>query len=461
MDYKDYNGIAQELVALLGGKENISNLTHCITRLRFVLKDRNKVSKEEVEKLPLVMSVIEQGGQFQVVIGDKVDKVFNALQPLLDLEKESGTSGNSGKPLDRMIAFLSGVFTPILGILSAEGVIKGLLVVLPLIGVLDQSSSTYLFLNAVSDIIYYFFPVFMGVSAARYLKMNEFIGLAIGAGMIAPQFVAAAADGSISSLFGIPMKISSYTSTVFPAIFAVLLGYYVKKGFEKICPSLFRFFLVPLVTILVVLPLTFWVIGPVITFLGNIIASVLTAIYNFSPIIAGLLIGGPWMLLVMLGLHNAFIPIFVMDIVEKGSEPICGLFAANQMAVAGAAVGLGLALKDKEKKAAALTNGITCLLGTSEPAIYGQLVPYKTPFTVAIIIGSIGGAIGGAVGLAAYAFGLAGILGFSCYINPAKGIDASFIIGFGAAVLSFFAAAAVTYIVMKKDPRVVEENSLA
>ena len=460
MDYKDFKEIGNQLIELLGGKGNISNLTHCITRLRFVLKDRNLVNKEEIEKLPLVMSVIEQGGQFQVVIGDKVAKVYDAIVPELDLESKGSDVQENRNWFDRVLAFVSGVFTPVLGILTAEGVLKGLLVVLPMIHVLDTGGPTYAVLNAISDILYYFFPIFIAVSTARYLKMDQFLGLAIGAGMIAPQFVAAAADGSISSFLGIPMNISSYTSTVFPAIFAVLGAYYISKLLDKVVPSIFKFFLVPLLTMVIALPLTFWVIGPVITVLGNGIASALTAVYNFSPVIAGLLIGGPWMILVMLGLHNAFIPIFIMDVVQNGCEPICGLFAANQFAVAGAAIGVALVLKNREKKAAAFTNGVTCLLGVSEPSIYGQLLPYRTPFLIAIIVGSIGGAIGGAVGMAAYSFGAAGIFGFTNYINPAVGIDTSFIVGFGAALLSFFVTAAATYLVMKKDKRIIAENQL-
>lgn len=465
MDYKDYDGIGKQIVKLTGGKENISNLTHCITRLRFVLKNRDLAQKAEIEKLPLVMSVVEQGGQFQIVVGNKVGALYESICPMLGLEtegkgeqekEENVTVG--GSVFDRILAFITGVFTPILGILTAEGVLKGLLVLLPLLGVLDAAGPTYAVLNAISDILYYFFPVFMAASTARYLKMNQYIGMLIGAGMIAPQFVAAAADGSIGSFLGIPMTISSYTSTVFPAIFAVLGAHFLIKLLNRVVPAIVRFFLVPLLAIVIVIPVTFWIVGPVITLLSNGLASLLAYVYGLSPIVAGILIGGPWMILVMLGLHNAFIPIFIMDVVEHGCEPICGLFAANQFAVAGAAIAMGLVLKKKEKKAEAFTNGITCLLGVSEPSIYGQLIPYKTPFIIAVIMGSVGGAIGGASGLAAYAFGVGGILGFANYINPATGVDMSFIIGFGTAIICFFATIVITHLVMKKDPRIRKEN---
>lgn len=471
MDYKDYDGIGKQIVELAGGKENIANLTHCITRLRFVLKNRDLVQRAEIEKLPLVMSVVEQGGQFQVVVGNKVEVLYESICPMLGLEsegkqekEEQGKAENAaagGSIFERMLAFITGIFTPILGILTAEGILKGVLALLPLLGVLDAAGPTYAVLNAISDILYYFFPVFIATSTARYLKMNQYIGMLIGAGMIAPQFVAAAADGSIASFLGIPMTVSSYTSTVFPAIFAVLGAHFLIKLLNRVVPAIVRFFLVPLLTIVIVIPVTFWIVGPAITLLSNGLASLLTFVYGLSPIVAGLLIGGPWMILVMLGLHNAFIPIFVMDIVEHGCEPICGLFAANQLTVAGAAIAVALVLKNREKKAQAFTNGITCLLGVSEPSIYGQLIPYKTPFVIAVIMGSVGGAIGGASGLAAYAFGAGGILGIPCYINPATGINMSFIVGFGGAIVCFFATIVITYLVMKKDSRIITENQEA
>lgn len=465
MDYKDYGGIGKQMVELAGGKENIADLTHCITRLRFVLKNRELVQKEEIEKLPLVMSVVEHGGQFQVVVGNKVGILYESICPMLELEAEGKVGKEKeknvtvkGSVFERILAFISGVFTPILGILAAEGVLKGLLVLLPLLGVLDADGSTYAVLNAISDILYYFFPVFMATSTARYLKMNQYIGMMIGAGMIAPQFVAAAVDGSITSFLGIPMTISIYTSTVFPVIFAVLGAHFLIKLLNCVIPAIVRFFLVPLLAIVIVIPVTFWIVGPAITLLSNGLASFLIYVYGLSPIVAGLMIGEPWMILVMLGLHNAFIPIFIMDVMEHGCEPICGLFAANQFAVAGAAIAVALVLKRKEKKAEAFTNGITCLLGVSEPSIYGQLIPYKTPFVIAVIMGSVGGAIGGASGLAAYAFGVGGILGFVNYINPVTGVDMSFVVGFGTAIICFFATIFITYLVMKKDPRVMKEN---
>lgn len=457
MDYKDYDGIGSKILELVGGKDNVVNLTHCITRLRFTLKNRNIVKKEEIEELPLVMSIVEQGGQFQVVIGDKVGKVYNSIYPKLEL-KEGGEVIATGNLFEKALAFVSGVFTPVLGILTAEGVLKGILTLALVFGILDATGPTFAVLYAISDILYYFFPIFIATSTAKYLKMNQYVGMLIGAGMIAPQFVAAATDGSITSFAGLPMTISSYTTTVFPAIFAVLAAYFLSKLLDKIIPSIVKFFVVPLLTVVIIIPVTFWIIGPAITVAGNFVASVLSSIYNFSPLIAGILIGGPWMILVMLGLHNAFVPLFINSVITLGCEPICGLFAANQFTVAGAALAVGLVLKNKEKKAAAFTNGVTCLLGISEPSIYGQLLPYRTPFLIAIIMGSVGGAIGGVSGLAAYNFGASGIFGFTNYINPATGIDSSFIIGFGAAIVCFFLTIVVTYILMKKDPRIIEEN---
>lgn len=457
MDFKDYDAIGNEILKQIGGKENVINLTHCITRLRFTLKDRSIVNKEAIESIPLVMSIIEKSGQFQIVIGNKVTKVYDKIYPYLDLDKVTKSEKKLGI-FDRVTAFISGVFIPILGFLTAEGVLKGILACLTAANILSVTDQTYFVLNGIGDVLYYFFPIFLGASTAKYLKMNMYVGMGIGGAMIYPTFVAAATDGSISSFLGIPMTISNYTSTVFPVIFAVIVAFWLEKVLNKIVPDILKYFLNPLLILLIVVPISLWIIGPSINFISGILVDIIVNIYSFSPILAGLLIGGPWIVFVMFGLHWAFIPIFIMNMASNGSEPIVGLFAANQLAMAGAALGMALVLKNKEKKAMCMTNSVSCFLGVSEPSIYGVLLPYKKPFIISIIIGSLGGALAGFFGVNVYSMGAAGLLAIPSLVNP-NGIDAPFIWGMIIMALSAVLGVVVTYIVMKKDISIIQENS--
>lgn len=461
----DYKNIANEILKCVGGTQNVSHLTHCITRLRFTLKDKTVVDREAIKNIPLVIATVEKGGQFQVVIGNEVTKVFDEIIPQLNIIDDKKTEDSTEEKektnlMDKITSFISGVFIPVLGILTAEGVLKGLLACLTAAHVLEATDQTYLVLNAISDVLYYFFPIFLGASAAKQLKMNPYIGMAIGGGLIYPTFVAASTDGSISSFLGLPMTISNYSSTVFPVIFAVIAAYWLEKLLNRIVPNIVKSFLTPLLLIVIIVPVSLWIIGPSINFISGILATVICSAYNFNPVVAGLLIGGPWIVLVMLGLHWAFIPIFIMNLTTNGAEPILGLFAANQFSMAAAALGMSLVLKNKEKKSTAFTNGITCLLGVSEPAIYGTLLPYKKPFIIAIVFGSIGGAIAGFFGMTGYSFGAAGIFVFPCYVNPTAGIGMDFIGGVVGAILSAIVAFIVTYFVMKKDSKIIQENNL-
>lgn len=457
MDYKDYTGVATEILNNVGGKENVANLTHCVTRLRFTLCDDNLVNRNELQKIPLVMAIIEKSGQFQVVIGNKVVKVFNELVPKLDLHEDSEDVKTKRMGLfDTVTAFVSGVFIPVLSLLTASGVLKGILSCLSVAGILDSASQTSLVLAGIADVIFYFFPIILGASTARYLKMDMFIGMAIGGALIYPTFVAASGDGSIHSFLGIGMKMSNYSSTVFPVIIAVIAAYWFQKPLKKIIPDMVQYIFVPLITLIVVIPLTFWLIGPAITHASSILASAILTIYNISPIIAGLVIGGPWILCLMLGLHWAFIPIFIMNIAENGSEPLMGLMAGNQLAMAGAALGVFLLLKNKQKKSLCFANSITCFLGISEPTIYGILLPLKKPFIISIIIGSIGGAMGGFFRITIYNFGASGLLGIPSMVGP-DGIDTAFIGGLFTMAFSAIASCIVTYVVMKKDQNTILE----
>lgn len=424
----DQRQLAKEILHRIGGKENVRHVTHCVTRLRFQLKDNQLPATEDIKKLEGVLTVVQQGGQYQVVIGNKVTSVYKELSGLignLDALAEEVGEESPKSLFARFTSMISGVFMPVMGALAASGMIKGLLAILTVLGVLVETDGTYVVLHAIGDALFYFFPVILSSSAARYFKLNQYVGMIIGAAMIYPSLLAAADAGSPLSFMGIPLNMMNYTSSVFPPIVAVWVASRLNVYVEKIVPQGFRYFLAPCIVVLITVPLTLFLVGPVISFLSNQLAQLTTAIYSFNPTIAGLVLGGPWILIVMFGLHWAFIPIFINNMATQGFDSIMGLLAANQFAMAGAAIAFGLRAKDKQLRSLGISTGGTTLLGVSEPALYGVLLPHKKPLIMAIIGGSIGGTIGGLFQSKVYAFMASGIFGIPGAINS-KGLDAGF-----------------------------------
>ncbi|MNW31334.1 PTS system beta-glucoside-specific EIIBCA component [compost metagenome] len=424
----DQRQLAKEILHRIGGKENVRHVTHCVTRLRFQLKDNQLPATEDIKKLEGVLTVVQQGGQYQVVIGNKVTSVYKELSGLignLDALAEEVGEESPKSLFARFTSMISGVFMPVMGALAASGMIKGLLAILTVLGVLVETDGTYVVLHAIGDALFYFFPVILSSSAAKYFKLNPYVGMIIGAAMIYPSLLAAADAGSPLSFMGIPLNMMNYTSSVFPAIVAVWVASRLNVYVEKIVPQGFRYFLAPCIVVLITVPLTLFLVGPVISFLSNQLAQLTTAIYSFNPTIAGLVLGGPWILIVMFGLHWAFIPIFINNMATQGFDSIMGLLAANQFAMAGAAIAFGLRAKDKKLRSLGISTGGTTLLGVSEPALYGVLLPHKKPLIMAIIGGSIGGTIGGLFQSKVYAFMASGIFGIPGAINS-KEIDAGF-----------------------------------
>ncbi|MET1170844.1 hypothetical protein BK124_02855 [Paenibacillus amylolyticus] len=425
----DHRQLATDVLRSVGGKENINKVTHCVTRLRFELKNSKIPNAEEIKAMDGVLTVIQQGGQYQVVIGNQVVPVFNELSSLLgdmsNTESSNEVQGEKKSLFDRFTSMISGVFMPVMGALAASGIIKGLLACLSAFGALTATDGTYIVLNAIGDALFYFFPIFLGSSAAKYFGLNQYVGMIIGSSMVYPALVSFVGSEQQLTFLSLPMNIMNYTSSVFPAIVAVWFASLLNRVIEKRIAQGFKYFLAPFIVLLVTVPLTLFIIGPVITYLSNGLADITTAIYNFNPILAGLVLGGPWILIVMFGLHWAFIPIFINNMATVGYDSVMGLLAANQFAMAGAALAFGLRARDKQLRTLGISTGGTALLGVSEPALYGVLLPQKKPLIMAIIGGSIGGVIGGAFLSKVYAFAPSGVFGIPGAVNP-QGIDSGF-----------------------------------
>lgn len=439
--------LADQIVELVGGKSNISSLIHCVTRLRFKLKDENKANDEAIKELKGVMGVAHAGGQYQVIIGNNVADIYDQIIPLLDTNIKEKTSDNeegNTNIFNRFIKLLTRIFTPFLGTLAAAGVLKGFLVLLTVLHVLSAKSGTYLILNAAGDALFYFLPIMVGFSTARAFKINEFVGAVIGGALCYPALVAAYQAKQSIDFLGIPVVLMSYPQTLIPAIVAVWLASILYKFLNKYLPASLRLIFTPLITIAISVPLTYLVVGPITSWLSQGLASIVLWIYARASVLAGFVLAGIWQAVVLMGLHWAFIPIFLNNIATKGFDPINAMLYCTVFGQTGAALAMVIKAKDVKFKEVGWPAIISGFLGITEPIIYGVTLPHKKSF----IFGSIGSAFGGAIAAIANAkmfggFASGGIFGIPMFIDQKAGINFSFI-GF---CLSLVAAFVIAFII--------------
>lgn len=437
-----YEQLAKDIIKNVGGKENVNSLTHCVTRLRFKLKDEGKANTEVLKKMDGVVTVIQSGGQYQVVIGNHVPDVYADVTAVGGFAAASDSEEASNEKIslfNRFIDMISGVFAPTLGVLCATGMIKGLNALLLAIHAISDKDGTYIILNGIGDSLFYFFPIFLGYTAAKKFKVNEFTGMAIGASMVYPKIMALTAaqplfkvlsgtmfESSVSTTFlGIPVILMDYSSTVIPIIVAMFVASKIEKFFKGIIPDVVKTFLVPFCTLLVVVPLTFLAIGPVSTWAGKLLGAITAAIYNFSPIAAGLFIGAFWQVFVIFGLHWGLVPIAINNLSTLGYDSVLALSIAASFAQTGVVGAILLKTKNKKLRSIAIPAFVSGIFGVTEPAIYGITLPRKKPFVLSCIGASIGGAIIGFFGSKGYMIGGMGIFALPSYIGP-NGMDKGF-----------------------------------
>lgn len=445
----DYQAIAKEILKDVGGKDNIVDVTHCYTRLRFVLKDTKQANKEALLQTEGVISVVESGGQYQVVLGNKVAHVYNALEPLLAQQLTTKTSTKEKNSLgNRILNTVAAIFTPIVPAIAASGMLKGILAIAVMVAnnfyqVDLKPLNTYIILSAASDALFYFMPVILGYSAAKVFKTNEYIAMVIGATLCYPTIVSLMTEKSAVTLFGLHVTKANYVSTVIPIILAIFMLAYVQRFLEKVIPEVLKIIMVPTLSLLLMIPATLLLFGPIGIYLGDGVNWLYYYIMNLSPILLGGFIGGIWCVLVIFGAHRGLVPIGINDVARTGRQNLLAFAGAANFSQAGAAFGVFVRTKNKDLKAVAASATVTALFGITEPAIYGANLRLKKPMIYAVASGAAGGALmdwGGSYGTAFANQGLltipvyaeAGTKAFICYL---LGCGIAF---FGAFLLTIF-----------------------
>ena len=435
---KDYTELATDIVKHVGGKDNIVKLVHCITRLRFTLKDEGKADEEYLKQREGIVTVVKAGGQFQVVIGNHVPDVYAAVLKVSGITGEGSVDIDEGDVpkgnlFDRFIALVSGLFQPMLGALSAAGMIKGLVAILAAVGV-PETDGAYVVLNAAGDGFFQFLPLILALTAAKRFKMEQFTALAIGFAMVYPNIAASFTakeplytlfQGTLiespiySTFFGIPIifPASSYLQTVLPVIVAIWAGSKIEGFFKKIIPDVVKVFVVPFFTILITVPLSFLVIGPVMSWASDLVGAIFTGIYSFSPIIYGIALGAMWQVLVMFGLHWGLVPLAILEL-QKGPGVILVATVAICFAQAGALLNIMMRTKENKVRQLSIPAFISALFGVTEPAIYGITLPMRIPFIMTCISGAISGAYLSLFNVKMQVMGGLGLFAIPSFINP-------------------------------------------
>nr|WP_154889208.1 beta-glucoside-specific PTS transporter subunit IIABC [Paenibacillus xylanexedens] len=442
----DKQQLSKDIIKLVGGEKNIEQVTHCMTRLRFNLNDNNQADKTTLKNTPGVMGVTENGGQFQVIIGNEVSEVYKALMNNMSNKPSAESAPKSEKkqrnPISALFDFISGMFTPILPAIAGAGMIKGIISILVAVGWMTNTSSTYIILSAVGDGAFYFLPILLAVSASKKMGSNVYVGAALAAGLMHPT-IGALFQGGNTSFAGITVIATSYASSVIPIVIAIWITAYVERAIDRITHASLKMIIVPTVTLLIMVPLTLIAIGPLGGIIGNGLSGGIRWLFDNASIFASILIGGTMSVLIITGMHYALLPLAVGSIATLGYDFIIPLMFAANMAQGGAAFGVGFKSKNTDTKSLSYSTGLTALMGITEPAMYGINMKFKKPFIAALIGGAVAGAFLGAFSVKAYFISTVGLPGAASYVGP----DISNLLyALIAALIAFVVASVITYI---------------
>lgn len=449
----DYAKTAKEILEHVGGAANVRDVYNCATRLRFTLEDKTLADRKYIENMDEVMAIVEAGGMFQVVIGTNVADVCQEVQELIESKGQTLNGGNAEEQnlFQRFVTMISAVFGPLLHVLGASGIIMGLLSIFTTFHWIDEKGGTYLVLHAICNAFFYYMPVFAAYTAAKKFKANPLLAMTVAGSLIYPNVVEAYSSGVSYHFLGVPLILANYTGQVIPIIVAVYVLSHVERFFRRKLHDNIRNIITPLLCMLIVIPLTLLVLGPICVTLATQLANGYRFIYGINPVIAGVLIGGFWSSLVLFGIHWGFTPIQLNNILVTGRDRIGASIGPATASQTGASLGVFLKTKNKKMKELALSSFISGCFGITEPAIYGVTMPLKKPFIVASFSAAICGGISAAFGASGLTVAAQGFITIPTFIGAGF---AGYVIAY---VASFILSCVGTYIVGFEEESVSEE----
>lgn len=447
-----YEQLAKDIIKNVGGKENVLSLTHCVTRLRFQLKDEGKANTDVLKNMDGVVTVMQTAGQYQVVIGNHVPDVFK------DVCEVAGISGGEGsgekvkrKFSEAALDIISGIFMPSIGILCASGILKGVNIILDMAGLIPAASGLGQILAGAADAMFWFFPIILGFNAFKKLGGNPYLGMTLGAALCYP-----ALQGVNPNVLGFNVN-ATYTSTMLPILVMSFIAVPMEKWLNKVVPDVVKTFVVPAVVLFVCVPVGFCLIGPAANEVGAIINNVIQGAYGFSPIVAGILLGFLWQLLVMVGCHVLVVLPMMMGLMAGEPQPLMAVVAFPSFVQTGAVFAIWLKSKNKKLKTIALPAWISGIFGVTEPAIYGVTLPNGKQFILTCVGAGVIGGLSVLLGVSQFTMGGMGVFALPAMIDPANGsgsIISAVIVAVAAIVIGFI----IAFVTYKDKKEAVIEN---
>ena len=457
----DYANVAKKILEKIGGESNVNSVQHCMTRLRFTLKDESKADDEAIRKIKGVMGVTKQGGQYQVIIGNNVGNCYKELLKLGNFQEGTSDKNAEKKGLfNTILDVVSGCMSATMPAIIGAGMIKVLLVILPMLGILAETSQTYIILSALGDATFYFLPLILCISASKKFNINPYTLVAVIAVMVYPDFIGLVDAGEKISLFGLPVASASYAYSVIPVIMMAWVMTYVEKLADKITPAVTKNFLKPMLTLLIALPIALVVIGPIGYYAGEMLSSAMVFVYDKAGWLAIAIMSALMPLLVMTGMHWAFVPLSLMNInnpnVGFDTLLLVGMLGSN-LAQASSCLAVFLKSKNKDLKQVAGASSISAFLaGVTEPAMYGVTLKYKKPLYACMIAGGVSGLYAGFVGLKCYVFATPALISLVQFIDPNGG--SNFINALIVVAITVSVSFTLTWIFGFEDPANKEDD---
>lgn len=456
----DYKSTAKEILENVGGVENIGNMTHCATRLRLNLRDSSKADDEAIKEIDGVVNVVNKAGQYQLLIGTEVPKLYEEFEELVngdsnvDIEKNNGD--NSGSFVTKLFSAISAIFAPLLPALAGSGIMRGLLILAEQLGLVSSDSGTYQILNVASMSVFYFLPVLLAFTSARRFGASPYLSALIGAALLNPDYIALMGDtgnGATTTFMQVPVVLMNYNSTVVPIILSIWAFSYLYKFLDAKIPEALKLVVLPLISLSVMIPLTVIVIGPIGVYSGEAVAGVVNWLIERSSILTGILIGGGWSILVSLGIHWAINPIMINNVSTYGFDYIVPYTFACNFAVIGVTIGVYLKATDRKIRSFAASGFITIALSAIiEPVLFGLLVKNKKLFLAQIIGGAVGGAYLGLTKVVTNAFVFGSVTTFPAFITDNVSNFINAMIGLA---ISLVVGGILAYLFTKKDEELV------
>ena len=432
-----YDNLAKSIIANVGGKENIISIAHCVTRLRFVLKDEGKANDDVLKNVDGVVTVMKAGGQYQVVIGNHVPDVYKDVCAKAGIQADAKAEAPKMTLGEKVLDLITGIFMPSMSMLCACGIIQGVLTLCTMFGLLTAEDGLYQLLNAAGQVMFYFFPVVIGFNTSKKLGGNPYLGMMLGAGLIYP-----AIQSVDLVVFGMTVN-ASYSSTVFPIILLCAVAVPFEKLLNKVIPDVVKTFVTPVIVLMVCLPFGFCIVGPAASMLATGINAFFNAINSFSPILAGAALAGLWQVLVMFGVHNVLVMTFIVGLMSGVPQPLMAAIGVCSFVQTGAVIGIWRKTKNKKLKDIALPAWISGIFGVTEPAIYGVTLPHGKQFALTCIVSAGMGAIAAIFGVNLYTMAGLGVFSIPGMINaenPTGSLITACVLLLGAVVAGFVVA---------------------